>query len=51
MVGGSENVNLGKEFVTAWLQNDCVRTLRMNIDGNCAVDFYEFSQLAKKWLK
>jgi hypothetical protein len=39
------------EFAAVWLLNDCVWTSRMDLDGDCNVDFYEFSQFAKNWLK
>jgi endoglucanase len=38
------------EFAAVWLLNDCVWTSRMDLDGDCNVDFYEFSQFAKNWM-
>lgn len=37
-------------FAAAWLQNDCVGTSLMDLDGNCVVNFYEFAQFAKNWM-
>jgi hypothetical protein len=37
------------EFAAVWLQNDCAGTSRVDLDGDCVVDFYEFSQFAKNW--
>jgi hypothetical protein len=38
------------EFAAVWLRNDCVWTSRIDLNGDCVVDFYEFSQFAKNWM-
>jgi fibronectin type 3 domain-containing protein len=34
-----------------WLESDCGLTAGIDLDGNCRVNFYEFSVLAENWLK
>ncbi len=38
------------EFAGMWLDEDCARTSRMDLNGDCAVNFYEFSRFAENWL-
>lgn len=38
------------EIADMWLRADCVWTSRVDIDGDCAVDHYEFSQFSQSWL-
>lgn len=38
-------------FANNWLSNDCVLTSAIDLDGDCIVDFYEFSQFAQNWMK
>lgn len=38
------------EFADVWLLNDCLLTSRVDLDGNCIVDFYEFTHFAQNWL-
>jgi hypothetical protein len=38
------------ELAGVWIQHDCAQTSRMDLNGDCLVDFYEFSQFAENWL-
>ena len=38
-------------FFDYWLANDCNETAALDLDGDCAVDFYEFAFLAGNWLQ
>ncbi len=38
------------QLAAVWLQNDCTRTSRMDLDGDCVVDLYEFSQFSLDWM-
>ena len=37
------------EFIESWLEDDCQQTSAMDLDGDCTVNFYEFSALAENW--
>lgn len=39
------------EFVQLWLNNSCVMTSRIDRNGDCTADFYEFALMADNWLK
>ncbi|MBN1766171.1 MAG: hypothetical protein JW860_12995 [Sedimentisphaerales bacterium] len=39
------------EFVDLWLLNNCALTSGIDLDGNCIVDMYEFSEMAQNWLE
>jgi hypothetical protein len=39
------------DFLDFWLVDDCNETYWLDLDGNCIVNFYEFSVLAQNWLK
>ncbi len=49
---GEGNVNMDdlEAFAALWLEDECVLASGMDLDGNCTVDLYEFSELAKNWL-
>ena len=38
-------------YSSFWLKDDCVQTAIIDLDGDCDVDLYEFSKLAKNWLE
>jgi aryl-phospho-beta-D-glucosidase BglC (GH1 family) len=38
------------ELANLWLQEDCVETSRIDLNGDCVVDFTEFSRFAENWL-
>ena len=50
---GEGDVNLEdlSAFLVLWLEDGCVETARMDLDGNCVVDLYEFSQMAQNWMQ
>jgi arabinogalactan endo-1,4-beta-galactosidase len=51
-ITGNDNiVNLADlhDFFDLWLVNDCVATAGLDLDGDCVIDFYEFSTLARNW--
>ena len=50
---GEGDVNLEdlSAFFVLWLEDGCVETARMDLDGNCVVDLYEFSQMAQNWMQ
>ena len=37
-------------FAERWVSNNCVLTSAIDLDGDCVVDFYEFSQFARNWM-
>lgn len=47
-----ETVNLEDVCALAplWLEANCFNTAGTDMDGNCWVDYYEFSQLAANWM-
>jgi hypothetical protein len=47
---GEVSINDLTEFAGVWLETDCMQTSRMDLDGDCVVDLYEFSQFAKNWM-
>jgi len=34
-----------------WLENDCDETAGVDLNGDCIINFYEFSLLARNWLE
>jgi hypothetical protein len=38
------------DFVQLWLADSCKLTSAMDLDGDCHVNFYEFSQFAQNWM-
>jgi hypothetical protein len=38
------------DFVQFWLEDSCVLTSAIDLDGDCHVDFYEFSKFAQNWM-
>lgn len=48
---GTVQMNDLLDFSVMWLQNDCVSTSRMDLNGDCKVDLYELSQFAQNWMK
>jgi polygalacturonase len=43
------NINDLTYFFDYWLEDDCNQTAGIDLDGNCRVDFYEFSEFANNW--
>ncbi len=39
------------EFLEYWLEDNCNETAGVDLDGNCIINFYEFSALANNWLQ
>ena len=39
------------EFVESWLQDGCIETAELDLNGDCIINFYEFSALAQNWLE
>ncbi len=39
------------EFLEYWLEDNCNETAGVDLDGNCIINFYEFSALAENWLQ
>lgn len=40
-----------KQFTEYWLLTDCNEMADADYNGDCKVNFYEFSLLAENWLK
>lgn len=38
-------------FFELWLEDDCEETAELDLDGNCVINFHEFSVLAQNWLE
>jgi hypothetical protein len=38
-------------FLDFWLEDDCNTTAELDLDGNCLINFHEFSAVADNWLK
>lgn len=36
-------------FLVLWLDEDCVQTAGMDLDGNCVINLYELSVIAQNW--
>ncbi len=41
---GTVDINDAMDFFAFWLEDDCVLTSGMDLDGNCMIDLYEFSR-------
>ncbi len=39
------------DFLELWLQDDCAETTELDLNGDCIINFYEFSVLAQNWLE
>ena len=37
------------DFIEFWLDDDCQQTSAIDLDGDCIVNFYEFSAMAENW--
>jgi len=37
------------DFLQLWLINDCNITAGLDLNGDCEIDFYEFSTMARNW--
>jgi hypothetical protein len=49
---GIVNINDLAEFCeTWWLENDCNKTLGVDLNNDCIINFYEYSFFAQNWLK
>ena len=38
-------------FLDFWLEDDCGETAELDLNGDCIINFYEFSLLAQNWLE
>lgn len=38
-------------FFVLWLEDNCVATAGLDLNGDCIINFYEFSVLAQNWLE
>ncbi len=47
---GTVDMNDLLDFFTLWLEDDCALTSGMDLEGNCVIDLYEFSQFAENWM-
>jgi hypothetical protein len=47
---GSVSVEDLTIFAENWVSNNCALTSAIDLDGNCIVDFFEFSQFAHNWM-
>jgi hypothetical protein len=36
-------------FMNLWLEDDCITTAGMDLDGNCIIDLYEWSVMSQNW--
>ena len=48
---GSVSVEDLALFAANWVSNDCILTSAMDLDGDCVIDFDEFSQFAQNWMR
>lgn len=48
---GTVSVTDLSELADVWLRDDCAWTSRIDLDGDCVVNGYEFSEFAKNWLR
>jgi hypothetical protein len=48
---GTVSIDDLAEFTVLWLQDDCTWTSRIDLNGDCVVDLFEFSQFANNWLQ
>ena len=39
------------DFTELWLEDDCQQTSTLDLDGDCVINFCEFSAMAENWLK
>jgi hypothetical protein len=46
---GIVNIEDFVSFAALWLNSDCEQTAGMDLDGNCVIDMYEFSNMAQNW--
>jgi len=44
------DINDLSEFFDLWLEDDCLQTAALDLDGDCLINFYEFSTMAQNWL-
>jgi len=38
-------------FIEVWLENDCNETAELDLNSDCIINSYEFSEMAKNWLE
>ncbi len=48
---GIVDMNDLPDFIAMWLQDDCAGSSAWDLDGDCAVNFYEYSMLAGNWME
>jgi rhamnogalacturonan endolyase len=48
---GSVNIDDLPKFCEIWLENDCNQISGLDLNGDCIIDFCEFSILAQNWLE
>jgi hypothetical protein len=49
-VDGSINLEDFAEMSALWVENDCITTAAMDLNGNCRIGIYELSMLVQNWL-
>jgi hypothetical protein len=47
---GTVDINDAADFLALWLENDCILTSGMDLNGDCVIDLFEFSQFAENWM-
>jgi hypothetical protein len=47
---GSPDMNDLSFFFGFWLMNDCTKTIGIDVDDDCNINFVEFAALAENWL-
>jgi peptidoglycan/xylan/chitin deacetylase (PgdA/CDA1 family) len=47
---GQYNLYDLSSFCNVWLEDNCTKTARYDLDGDCLVNFYEYAFLAENWL-
>lgn len=50
---GEGDVNMAdlETLAAFWLEDDCLLTAGTDLDGDCAVDLYEFFEMSQNWLR
>jgi len=38
-------------FAENWVSDNCILTSAMDLNGDCILDFFEFSQFAGNWMQ
>ena len=50
---GEGNVDLEDlaALLAMWMEDGCITTAGMDLNGDCRIDLFEFSEMANNWLK